>query len=468
MADRTSTSPPKKITIDGETYEVRTTTQWKDRGRPGTIDDSTPPVVTLQYKPEGILSQWSTIADRTGNAQTNNGWSFRPLAGAGFKKALVEKGPTSLSSQLDSITQTQLSKDAVVPLSRSQQALKNVATTKTNQALAAANQDPIAAAGGQNQGQAQADRTGDNSQPPDLSDLQQATSVDKEKTRTSFQQNLIYPIDIGSTKQDIIQFEMLEYKPRGYSVTNGLAGVGNRDSDRNAIGRVILPVPSGISDQNGVTWGQETLNPAEALAANLALTTITKGFGAGGSVIGSTAEQISQNSSEAGTAAAAAFASAATGIGQQLLTRTTGAVINPNLELLFNSPTLRPFTFSFKMSARNEPEAKMIIKIIRFFKQGMAVQRSASNLFLKSPHTFRIKYKYRGSQSGEDHKYIGKIKECALQSFNVNYTPEGQYATFKDGVLVSYEMQMQFTELEPIFNDDYTSLDGNADTEIGY
>jgi len=258
---------------------------------------------------------------------------------------------------------------------------------------------------------------------------------------------------------------MLEYKPKGYSAKGGLAGVGKRKSDRNAIGRVILPIPSGISDNNGVTWNQESLNPAEALAANLALKTITKGFGAGGEVLTSAAEEVAKNSNEAGTAVAASFAEAATGIGQQLLTRTTGAVINSNIELLFNSPTLRPFTFSFKMSARSKTEAEMIIKIIRFFKQGMAVQRSASNLFLKSPHTFRIKYMHRGK---EEHKYIGKIKECALQNFTVNYTPEGQYATFYDGVLVSYEIQMQFTELEPIFNDDYTELDNNKDTEIGY
>ena len=310
------------------------------------------------------------------------------------------------------------------------------------------------------------EETGDNSQPADnLTDLEKATAVDKEKTRTSFPKNLIYPIDIGSTKQDVIHFEMLEYKPKGYSATNGLAGVGKRKSDRNAIGRVILPIPSGISDNNGVTWNQESLNPAEALAANTALKTITKGFGAGGEVLTSAAEEVSKNPNEAKTAVAAAFAEAATGIGQQLLTRTTGAVINSNIELLFNSPTLRPFTFSFKMSARSKTEAEMIIKIIRFFKQGMAVQRSASNLFLKSPHTFRIKYMHRGK---EEHKYIGKIKECALQNFTVNYTPEGQYATFYDGVLVSYEIQMQFTELEPIFNDDYTELDNNKDTEIGY
>jgi len=94
----------------------------------------------------------------------------------------------------------------------------------------------------------------------------------------------------------------------------------------------------------------------------------------------------------------------------------------------------------------------------------MSAQRSQSNLFLKTPHTFGITYMHRG-QKGEEHKYIGKIKECALTSFTVNYTPEGQYATFYDGPMVSYEMQMQFQELEPIFNDDYGKDDFN---EIGF
>jgi hypothetical protein len=51
--------------------------------------------------------------------------------------------------------------------------------------------------------------------------------------------------------------------------------------------------------------------------------------------------------------------------------------------------------------------------------------------------------------------------------FMCNYTPEGQYATFLDGAMTSYEISMQFQELEPVFNDDY----GNGqiqDTEIGY
>ena len=84
----------------------------------------------------------------------------------------------------------------------------------------------------------------------------------------------------------------------------------------------------------------------------------------------------------------------------------------------------------------------------------MAPIRSQSNLFLKSPHTFRLAYLHRG-ESGELHQKLNAFKECALQGFGVNYTPNGNYATYSDGTMVSYEVTMTFMELEPIFNDEY-------------
>ena len=47
----------------------------------------------------------------------------------------------------------------------------------------------------------------------------------------------------------------------------------------------------------------------------------------------------------------AAIAGEAVGV-QGLLSRATGTVLNPNLELLFQGPQLRPFTFQFRLSPR--------------------------------------------------------------------------------------------------------------------
>jgi len=273
------------------------------------------------------------------------------------------------------------------------------------------------------------------------------------KSRTSFGTHR-YPLDLNSSSQDKIKFDMLEYSPRGFQQGEGnLGGFAERKSTgRTPLGTVFLPITSGISEANSCGWGEDRMDPGQALLANLALTGISKGLGAMADE-GTKALETASKSGDTKVAVAAGMAQAASQVGG-ILARTQGAVINPNLELLFNGPALRPFSFTFKMSARSETEAKEIIKIIRFFKQGMSPQKSKSNLFIKAPHTFKISY-VRGKGQGKNHPFIGEIKECALQSFNVNYTPEGQYATFHDGPMISYEIQMQFTELEPVFNEDY-------------
>ena len=99
------------------------------------------------------------------------------------------------------------------------------------------------------------------------------------------------------------------------------------------------------------------------------------------------------------------------------------------------------------------------------FKQSMAVKRTESQVFLKSPNTYKLRYL---TARGREHGFLPKIKECALTSFNVNYTPDGNYATYEDSSMVAYEVQFGFQELEPIFNQDYGALDGNTDQSIGY
>jgi hypothetical protein len=147
-------------------------------------------------------------------------------------------------------------------------------------------------------------------------------------------------------------------------------------------------------------------------------------------------------------------------------------VMNPNMELLFKGPTLRPFSFKFTLAPRDKDEAKTIVSIIRFFKQGMAPIRSKSNLFLKTPHTFQLRYLHRGEKEDGGtglHFKLNAFKECALQSFGVNYTPTGNYATYQDGTMVSYEITMGFSELEPVFNDDYGLGNGSSpDDAIGF
>lgn len=272
---------------------------------------------------------------------------------------------------------------------------------------------------------------------------------------------LSYPLK-RDPKQDYIMFTMYEYSPKKF-LNSGGVGFGDRLNSRsdaqNISGSVALPIQPTISDNNVVNWQEDTLNWAESLLGKVSLGGILGGAEGAGNAAGEVADDVQQNSSAYKSAVSGSLAAAAVGSNKSFLTRTTGAIINPNAELLFQGPGLRTFSFTFTLSARSAEEAKAIRSIIRFFKQGMAAKRASSNLFLKTPNTFGIKYMY----SGGEHPWINKIKECALQNFSVNYTPAGNYSTFSDGAMTQYDLIMNFGELDPIYFDEYKSSN-----EIGY
>ena len=402
-----------------------------------TLRTDGPPITDVYIIKDG---SWQKAASTTDGGQT---YTFDDdVAGAGLKNELSDPNGgihrnvnANINKAADKAGVPKETKDTLV-------------NTNPNQA-------------GDNEGE-----TGDTQPITSTSPLVSRDIPASDNTRKTFG-NHIYPIDLGKTKQDVIKFTMLEYVPKDFN-QSGQFGFSNRDKpeDRNPIGTVILPIPGGIQDNNSVSWAGQNMNALEAGLANVALNAIEDPSKVGDAT-NNILDALRSGGGEAKTAIANAFAGAATGTGGQLLSRTTGAVINPNLELLFSGPALRTFSFSFKMNAREKAESEEIVRIIRFFKQGSAAQRSTSNLFLKSPHTFQIQYLHRGPE-GSDNPFMGRIKECALQSIGVNYTPENNYATFKDGEMVSYQVSLNFSELEPVFNDDYSQLDGDADTLIGF
>jgi len=293
-----------------------------------------------------------------------------------------------------------------------------------------------------------------------------AAGKDADGTRNEFP-TLAYPSTLRKdvlNGQDYLKFDMLKYAPKEFDSES--FAFKDRDSDRASIGSVFLPIPGGIQDSTAVSWGGQTMTPLDMAMADAALSGVTKGVGEMARTIGNKAQNLAGAVGDNKDALAAAIAGMAAG-GQQLLTRTTGAIANPNMELLFNGPDLRTFSFQFMLAPRDRDEAKEVIKILRFFKQGMAPIRTKARLFMKSPHTFRLSY---NNAKGTQHKYLNKFKECALGSFGVNYTPNGNYSTYEDGVMTAYQMTMTFRELKPIYNDDYGNEGNDADfpAEVGF
>ena len=275
--------------------------------------------------------------------------------------------------------------------------------------------------------------------------------------RTSYP-TLRYPETLNQN-QDKLKISILKFAPKKFS---GLSFAERSTFTERVLGSVLLPVPNAVNDANSCSWGQDTMNAAQIAASDIAMKTITKGGGAG---MNSAEQAITTAGKEGGAdvkdAIAQYFTGQATGV-KGILARTKGQVINPNMELIFNGPQLRPFNFTFKMSPRDERESITIKKIIRMFKQSMAPQRSEASLFLKAPNTYKLQFL---EGSSREHKFLPKIKECAMTGFNVNYTPDGNYATYRNSAMVAVELSFSFQELEPIFNNDY---ENDGDASIGF
>jgi hypothetical protein len=269
---------------------------------------------------------------------------------------------------------------------------------------------------------------------------------------------LKYPIDM-SVEMNKLQINIIEYKPKGVAGTSGSFEVGERQKGK-VLTTIFLPVPGGISDQNQVSWNKGDMNALQAAAAEFAVNAIEGGPKDATEAAKAIVGRLKINKEDAKQLVVGAMAGAASGLGSQLLTRQTGAIINPNTELLFNGPSMRNFGFSFNMSARSEKEAQSITFIIRALKQGMSVRRSESGLFLLSPHIFELKYLAGSSQLNP---HLNQFKMCAMTGLNVNYTPNQTFMTFANNMPVAYQVDMQFSELEPIFNDDYKD-----DNSIGF
>lgn len=287
---------------------------------------------------------------------------------------------------------------------------------------------------------------------------------------------LRYPQSIIAEQTDYLQMTVIAYKPIGNKIVSKPGDRRNANEDR--IRTIILPIPSNISDTNAAKFGDSELNSIGAAVLGGVKEIMESGKDFTGGVkegmdsIGKSITKAVNTTTSAvgGMEGAAGFftrkaASAAVGIlgvnvsPQQILARTQGEILNPNLELLFGGPTLRSFRFSFKFIPRNRSEAQEVMEIIRCFKVNMAPKvkgTSIENTMMKTPNVFELRYK----KGQTPHPFLNRFKQCFLETVSVNYTADGTYATYDDGTPVSMTLDLSFKEIEPVYDDDYFSEEG--------
>ena len=152
----------------------------------------------------------------------------------------------------------------------------------------------------------------------------------------------------------------------------------------------------------------------------------------------------------------AKFAGAAVGA-PKLMTRATGQILNPNMEVLFNGPNIRSFPFEFTFAPRSMSEAQQVKQIIRTIKKHSAPKGDSGNgFFIKSPDVFILTYK----KGGSPHPFLNVFKPMALESIAINYTASNTYSTFHDGTPTIMKMTLQLQELNPIYSEHYDEGEG--------
>jgi len=296
-------------------------------------------------------------------------------------------------------------------------------------------------------------------------------------TLSSTTGSLRYPKDAGLSKEsDYVLFEFYKYQPpfqginraQSTSSSTALAAYNQSATDEKFYTKtsrqsVILYMPEDISTGYKANWsgkafsnigrdalataGSKDLGEALSNAANTLGTGMAQAIpNLGNKIISETigkitGEQIGQN---------------------EIFSSTRGVILNPNVELLFGGIDLRNFSLNFKLVPRNDTEAKTIRTIVDTFRKAMLPNfadgdeltfsgaENIQNNFIKVPNVCRVSF----MKGGIRNEFVPQYKMCAITQVDINYTPDGAYATYGDGHMVAIDLALAFQETKLIFSDE--------------
>ena len=318
-----------------------------------------------------------------------------------------------------------------------------------------------------------------------------------EEADTLFKKIVKYPMDM-SNSMDHMFIQCYSYRAPYAAALDGKSGKRNifandKESSftfgserttpyKRKLGAGIkLPMPNNMTDGNPRNWGEQSMDAGQMgaiqnVSKNVLTSFFTNDFGGYGRTatkLSMQGEMLTQESTR-GMSMANKIAQLASESGfgdvssEQVLSRSVGVVVNSNTELLFAGVSLRSFEYQWLMSPRNRLEAANVRMIIRAFKQWSAPKKirkidngelsnvgkaGGPSFFLGTPNIFRLRFVTNGNRNILG---VNKFKPCALQNVDINYTPEGQWMAYENGMPISVMMTLRFAELEPIYDTDYS------------
>ena len=249
---------------------------------------------------------------------------------------------------------------------------------------------------------------------------------------------------------------------------------------------VYLNIPPSLTtsyqgDYDQINMGQLGVLAAQT-AAGIANGNATDSITAGLQNAASSAfPEMAYNKGASATQSLGSLTGLETGVtGGALQALTKGRIMNPFTEQVYNGIPFRNHTFDFKMFARNKKDAESIMSIIKYLKMGTVPclgdadaaeldllsqgtggdgtttsngntngftaqtttgQINTSGRFLLVPDKFLLEFVRMDPRTDSITRLPHyRFHPCVCTNVTVNYTPDGQYVSFKDAIAdLSYD-----------------------------
>lgn len=191
---------------------------------------------------------------------------------------------------------------------------------------------------------------------------------------------------------------------------------------------ISLYIPNDLSTSYNVMWDEKSDLASSGIFAQL-------GADASGGKAGF---------GDAAAAAAGTAVQRAVLKNVESLQKSTRSIQNTKKEQLFQGVDFRTINFSYQFAPKNEFEAANVLEIIRMFRHHMLPEFADEKQFVYIyPSEFEIKY-FKGNEESE---FLERHFTAVLTSCNINYTPNGQFVTFSNGMPSQINMTLSFREL---------------------
>jgi len=226
----------------------------------------------------------------------------------------------------------------------------------------------------------------------------------------------------------------------GLYVAADIAGTTTREQKRLKTA-IALHMPNSLNIRYTTSWSEEDAMAAEAIS-----TMAESGMGLMKSMQeGNVSSMLNTvKNSQLGKDIKSILA-AETLAKSGVMSARTGLAANPKREMVFKGVDFRTFSFDYNFFPRDEKEAEHVHNIIFQLKLHMLPEykEETNNFLYIYPSEFDISY-FSGNGLNQ---YIHRHPSCVLTELSVNYTPNGNFTTFANGMPTQIAITMSFKEL---------------------